>query len=40
VGYGTVAFDDRRDDDWICEGCFRDFDPFFHWDVIEGDKAG
>lgn len=40
VGYATVAFDNRKDDYyWICEDCFRDFDRFFHWEVIEGDEA-
>jgi hypothetical protein len=40
VGYGTVAFGERSDDYyWICEACFQEFDPFFHWTVIEGEKA-
>jgi len=40
VGYATVAFDNRADDyHWVCEKCFHDFDPFFHWTVIEGERG-
>ena len=40
VGYGTIAFDDRPDDYyWVCESCFEDFDPFFHWKVLEGEPG-
>ncbi|MDQ2787503.1 MAG: hypothetical protein M3Y58_21145 [Chloroflexota bacterium] len=38
-GYATTAFDERPDDYyWICDDCFHDFDPFFHWEVIEGER--
>ena len=40
VGHATVAFDNRADDYyWVCEKCFHDFDPFFHWTVIEGERG-
>ncbi len=39
VGYATTAFNERPDDYyWICKDCFHDFDPFFHWEVIERER--